>query len=88
MYGRVNGMRTTIDKAGRLVIPRALRERAGLAGGGEVEIELDGAAIRIAAASSDELREEDGFLVIPSVGIPISAAEVRELIDADRYSRG
>jgi AbrB family looped-hinge helix DNA binding protein len=38
-------MRDTIDKAGRLVIPRALRNRVGLAGGGELEIEIDGAAI-------------------------------------------
>ena len=43
----VDTMRTTIDKAGRLVIPRPLRDRVGLAGGGEVELELDGAAIRI-----------------------------------------
>ncbi|MBI2777739.1 MAG: hypothetical protein HYX57_10830 [Chloroflexi bacterium] len=39
-------MKTTIDKAGRLVIPRLLRDRIGLGGGGEVELELDGAAIR------------------------------------------
>ena len=40
-------MRTTIDKAGRLVIPRSLRDRIGLSAGGEVELELDGAAVRI-----------------------------------------
>ena len=78
------GMRTTIDKAGRLVIPHQLRERVGLAGGGEVDVQLDGAAIRVAPASSEELQEEGGFLVVPSVGKPISNAQVRELIDADR----
>ena len=31
-------MRTTIDAAGRLVIPKDLRERLGLTGGQEVEI--------------------------------------------------
>ena len=30
------GMRTTIDKAGRVVIPAALRERAGLTPGSEL----------------------------------------------------
>lgn len=80
-------MRTTIDKAGRLVIPRLIRERAGLAGGGDVDVELDGAAIRIAAASSDALLEEDGFLVIPSSGSKLDDAAVRELIDGDRFSR-
>jgi AbrB family looped-hinge helix DNA binding protein len=31
-------MRTTIDKAGRVVVPAAIRERAGLTPGTELEI--------------------------------------------------
>lgn len=81
-------MRTTIDKAGRLVIPRQIRERAGLADGGEVDVELDGAAIRIAATNSNDLLEEDGFLVIPPTGSKLDDAAVREMIDVDRFSRG
>jgi len=80
-------MRTTIDKAGRLVIPRSLRDRIGLGGGGEVELELDGAAVRIAPVAGSELREADGMLVIPAVGTPIDGMLVRELIDADRHGR-
>jgi AbrB family looped-hinge helix DNA binding protein len=80
-------MRTTIDKAGRLVIPRRLRDRIGLAGGGEVELELDGAALRIEPVSGSELKEVDGFLVIPATGTPITGDEVRQLIDADRHGR-
>lgn len=80
-------MRTTIDKAGRLVIPRSLRDRIGLAGGGEVELELDGAAVRIEPVAGSELREEGGLLVIPAVGKPITSAAVQELIDADRHGR-
>jgi AbrB family looped-hinge helix DNA binding protein len=83
--GSMAAMRTTIDKAGRLVIPRALRTRIGLAGGGEVEIELDGAAIRIEPVAGGELREEGDLLLIPAAGIPIDNALVRELIDADRH---
>ena len=41
------GMRTTIDKAGRIVIPAALRERAGLAGGAEIEITEEDGTLRL-----------------------------------------
>ena len=33
-------MQTTIDKAGRVVIPKAMRDELGLAGGSEVDITL------------------------------------------------
>jgi AbrB family looped-hinge helix DNA binding protein len=80
-------MRATIDKAGRLVIPRALRNRIGLAGGGEVEIEVDGAAIRIEPVTGRELREASGLLVIPATGTSIDDSLVREMIDDDRHER-
>jgi len=86
-YGKVNAMRTTMDKAGRVVIPRVLRSRIGLVGGGEVEVELDGAAIRIEPVAGADLREEDGLLLIPAAGMAIDNAVVRELIDADRHGR-
>ena len=73
VYGRSDAMRTTIDRAGLLVIPRRLRDLIGLAGGGEVEIELDGGAIRIEPVGGSSLREEDGLLVIPSAGTSPSA---------------
>jgi AbrB family looped-hinge helix DNA binding protein len=78
-------MKTTIDKAGRLVIPRPLRDRIGLAGGGAVEIELDGAGLRIRPLSGNELREEGGLLFIPRTGASIDDTLVRELIDGDRH---
>ena len=80
-------MRTTIDKAGRLVIPRSLRDRIGLTGGGEVELRLDGAAVRIEPVPGVDLREDAGRLVIPASGGSITSAAVRELIDADRHGR-
>ena len=41
-------MRTTIDKAGRVVIPSAVRERAGFTPGSELEISEDELGIRLA----------------------------------------
>lgn len=87
VYGMVTAMRTTIDTVGRLVIPRSLRDRIGLAGGGEVELELDGAAIRIEPVGGSSFREKDGLLVIPAAGTSLTGAAVRELIDADRHGR-
>ena len=86
--GIVHGMRTTVDKAGRLVIPVTLRERVGLAGGGEVEVALDGAAIRIQPVADHGLREVRGLLVIPETGERVDAGLIRDLIDADRFGRG
>ena len=40
-------MRTTIDKAGRVVIPAAIRDRAGLTPGTELEITVDDTSVRI-----------------------------------------
>ena len=40
-------MKTTIDKAGRVVIPAALRARAGLTAGTELEVILEDASIRL-----------------------------------------
>jgi AbrB family looped-hinge helix DNA binding protein len=40
-------MRTTIDKAGRLVIPAAIRDKAGLGPGTTIEISLEETGVRI-----------------------------------------
>jgi len=40
-------MRTTIDTAGRVVIPAAIRERAGLSPGAELEVTMDETGVRI-----------------------------------------
>ena len=41
-------MKTTIDSAGRVVIPKVLRERAGLQAGTEIEVNLRDGLIEIA----------------------------------------
>ena len=70
-----------------MVIPRALRDRIGLAGGGEVTLELDGAAVRIEPVTGADLKDVAGLLVIPATGTPLTGDLVRELIDADRHGR-
>jgi AbrB family looped-hinge helix DNA binding protein len=78
-------MRTTIDAAGRVVIPKSIRDRIGLrAGSTEVVIEIDGAGIRIEPATAEDFEEVDGWLVIPSSGGKLTAEDVRALRDADQ----
>ncbi len=74
-------MRATIDKAGRLVIPKQLREHLGLRPG-EVEVTADGAALRVEPIAGESLEERDGRLVIPASGTEITDDLVRTLRDA------
>lgn len=76
-------MRTTIDKAGRLVVPKVLRDRLGLRSG-EVEITAEGASLRVEPVFDDALVEKDGRLVIPAAHSTVTDEFVRELRDADR----
>jgi AbrB family looped-hinge helix DNA binding protein len=76
-------MKATIDGAGRLVIPKALRDLLGLRQG-EVEVEADGADLRVRPVAEDSLDEQDGWLLVPASGAPVTDEDVRALRDADQ----
>jgi AbrB family looped-hinge helix DNA binding protein len=76
-------MRATIDKAGRLIIPRALRDQLGLHAG-EVELIPDGAGLRVEPVAREGLVEQGGRLVIPAAGAELDDDALRALMDADR----
>jgi AbrB family looped-hinge helix DNA binding protein len=85
-------MRTTIDAAGRLVIPKAIRVAAGLEPGmpldvrlhdGRIEIEPEELAVKL-------IRRPGGLLVaVPVDDIePMTAADVQHTLDELREQRG
>ena len=75
-------MRATIDKAGRLVIPKQLRDELGLRPG-EVEVSAYGVGLRVEPVVGEEsLDERGGRLVIPAAGVQIDDNLVRSLRDA------
>lgn len=77
-------MLTTIDAAGRIVVPKALREALGLRAGSHVDISRYGAGLHLVPTGrTARLFEEDGALVATS-DTPIDDDVVLGLLDAGR----
>jgi AbrB family looped-hinge helix DNA binding protein len=70
-------MKATIDSAGRLVIPKPIRDQLGLTPGA-VEVTVTGSALRVEAPVG-ELVERDGHLFLPSGGPHLTPEDIREL---------
>jgi AbrB family looped-hinge helix DNA binding protein len=71
-------MRTTIDKAGRVVIPAAVRDRAGLTPGTELEVTLDETGVRIERVAPAPRLVKVGRRLVAR---PTAAAESRPNLD-------
>jgi AbrB family looped-hinge helix DNA binding protein len=80
-------MRSSIDSAGRVVIPKALRDRLGLEGGKAVEIrERDGRIeIEPAGTAMSLSRRAGGPVAVPQDELPpLTDAIVRATIEGTR----
>ena len=71
-------MRTTIDKAGRVVIPAAVRERAGFSPGTALEVTVDELGIRLERVAAGPRLVKVGRRLVAR---PTVAADVRPSID-------
>ena len=76
-------MLSSIDKAGRVVVPAPLRAQLGIRPG-PVDLSVDGTGLRIDVPVSDDVVERDGFLMIDGDGPAMTADDIRELRLADQ----
>lgn len=79
----------TIGRAGRVVVPKAVRERLHLREGDRMDMEVVGGVIHLRPSDDEaELVEEDGLLVISAKGKPKGKpGAIRAAIKADREER-
>ena len=77
-------MEAVIDQAGRILLPKALRDALGLTPGTKVDISRYGAGAQIVPSGrTARLIEEDGVLVADAE-TPVDDDVVFALIDAER----
>lgn len=79
-------MRTTIDNAGRVVIPAAIRARAGLLPGTEIEIVVDDVSIRLLRrVPKAKLTRVGKRLARPSVSVEnLRSVDLAALVEEER----
>jgi AbrB family looped-hinge helix DNA binding protein len=78
-------MRTTIDAAGRLVVPKQLRDQLGFAPGTELEVSAVDDRLEITVPSRVRVEEgPHGVRFAADADEQLSAAQVRELMERGR----
>jgi len=78
-------MRTTIDAAGRLVVPKPLREELGFAPGLELEVTAVDGHLEVAVPSRVRVEEGPyGVRFAADTGQPLTAEQVRVVLERGR----
>lgn len=80
-------MQVTIDKAGRVLVPKPVRDRFGLDSNGKLDLveTPEGIFLKPEDGRSNLSRDKDGWLVIS--GEPTANVDWARLVEADREER-
>jgi len=80
-------MRSAIDSAGRVIIPKALRDDLGLRPGTPLEVRERGGALVLEPlpVAARLVRRGKGLVVVPEEELPpLTTEQVREALEASR----
>lgn len=78
-------MRTTIDMAGRLVVPKALRDQLGFSAGSELELNAVDGHLEVAVPSRVHVDEgPHGVRFVTDTDERLGAEQIRELMERGR----
>jgi AbrB family looped-hinge helix DNA binding protein len=83
----VHAMRTTIDRAGRIVVPKALRDELSLVGGEALELTVRDGRLEVEPISAPMRLESRarGAAAIPEEDLPpLTADQVRSTLEQTR----
>ena len=89
LNGKLKSMTTTIDNAGRILIPKALRDQAGLSPGTEIEIQLRNGHLEIEPVATITVEKRGRFFVAvaPPGTTPVEPAAVDDFLNELREGR-
>lgn len=80
-------MRTTIDGAGRIVVPKSVRDAMGLTAGRQIDVVFTEGRIEIELAPAEVSVEVEGGLprIVPADRLPeLTDEQVRDTLEATR----
>lgn len=80
-------MHVKVDQAGRIVLPKKMRDRLGLRKDSELEIEesAEGIFLKPVEQQSGLVRDKDGWLV--HTGRPVGRIDWDRIVEEDREAR-